>query len=111
MKFTLTYDGELRPNSRPDHKWEIRKQFHPKLETLWNISTPLHMLKLRRYIPEGGYYLIESHHKGDSADNIQNDSIKNNPHIDLCAPISSCLSADYVQISTYLVLTCVIRST
>jgi hypothetical protein len=87
MKFTLTYDGELRPNADPRRKWEIRKQLHPQLQTLWSLSPALHILKLRRYIPEGGYYLIESHHKGDSVDNIQNESIKNAPHIDLCAPI------------------------
>jgi hypothetical protein len=90
MKFTLTYDGELRPNSGPRGKWKIRKQFHPQLQALWRISPALHVLKLRRYIPENGYYLIESHHKGDSADNIQNESIKNGPHIDLCAPIEKC---------------------
>jgi hypothetical protein len=87
MKFTLTYDGELRPNSDPRRKSEIRKQFHPQLEALWSISPALHVVKLRRYIPQTGYYLIESHHKGDSVDNIQNESIKNSPHIDLCATI------------------------
>jgi hypothetical protein len=32
MKFTLTYDGELKSNGDPKIKWEIRKRFHPQLK-------------------------------------------------------------------------------
>jgi hypothetical protein len=35
MQFTLIYSGELRANSRPDHKHDIRKEFHSQLKMLW----------------------------------------------------------------------------
>jgi hypothetical protein len=34
MKFALTYDGELRANGNPKHKWEIRQQISPQLGNL-----------------------------------------------------------------------------
>ena len=87
MKFTLTYDGELRSKSDLRRKWEIRKHLHPQLKELWNVHPALHVLRLRRYIPSGGYSIIESHHRGDTPENIQHNSIRSGPHIDLCEPI------------------------
>jgi hypothetical protein len=89
MKFTLTYDGELRSRSDPRQKWEIRKYLHPQLEELWKVHPALHVLRLRRHIPSGGYTIIESHHAGDTPDNIQDPSIRSGDHIDLCKPISN----------------------
>lgn len=35
MRFTLIYTGELKSNARPDHKHELRKEFHSQLKFLW----------------------------------------------------------------------------
>ena len=35
MHFTLTYNGELKANARPQHKHNVRKVFHSQLKTLW----------------------------------------------------------------------------
>lgn len=35
MRFTLIYTGELKSNARPDHKHELRKEFHSQLKSLW----------------------------------------------------------------------------
>ena len=37
MKFTLTYDGELKSNGKPRDKWKIRNHLSPQLEELWKI--------------------------------------------------------------------------
>jgi hypothetical protein len=57
MKFTLTFDGELPSNGDYRSKWEIRKQFHPQLEELWNTHPALRMARHNRWVPgpdEGG---------------------------------------------------------
>jgi hypothetical protein len=35
MRFTLTYTGDLKANARPDHKHQLRKEFHSQLRVLW----------------------------------------------------------------------------
>lgn len=35
MRFRLHYRGELRANSNPKHKWELRSKFHHQLKLLW----------------------------------------------------------------------------
>lgn len=44
MRFTLTYEGPLRPSGSPDEKQAIRREFHPQLAELWN-SEPLSALR------------------------------------------------------------------
>ena len=46
----------------------------------------MHVLRLRRFIPESGYTLIESHHRGDTPENIQPESFHGEGNIDLCEP-------------------------
>ena len=63
MKFTLTYDGELRSNSGPKRKWEIRKHLAPQLAELWRITPVLQDLVKSPWVPMGqGYMLTEVHH-------------------------------------------------
>jgi hypothetical protein len=45
MKFTLTFDGELRSNGTRAEKWKIRQHLHPQLQELWSIHPPLQTLK------------------------------------------------------------------
>ena len=68
MKFTLTYDGELRANDDYRRKWEIRKQLHPQLEELWRVNSSLKaLLRQHRYVPADSSYLIyEIHHTRDA---------------------------------------------
>jgi hypothetical protein len=35
MRFTLTYTGSLKASGRPDHKHDLRKEFHSQLKVLW----------------------------------------------------------------------------
>jgi len=66
MKFTLTYDGELRSNSRPSTKWEIRKQISPQLQELWRVHPVLQHLQRQRTIPAfSAYPVTERHHSAD----------------------------------------------
>jgi hypothetical protein len=48
MEFRLLYEGELlstgNRNTRPEHKHQIRKQFHPQLRRLWMVSPNLRQL-------------------------------------------------------------------
>jgi hypothetical protein len=62
MKFTLTYEGELRSNDDYRRKWEIRKYFHPQLEELWRIAPPLQAVRKFQFLPKGGWWNIEIHH-------------------------------------------------
>lgn len=43
MNFTLYYNGPLKPNAKPEHKHEIRKEFHKQLVELWR-QEPLSFL-------------------------------------------------------------------
>jgi hypothetical protein len=83
MKFTLTYDGELKSNGDPRQKWEIRKHLHPQLEELWQIDSALIRLMKFRYVPPGGYWHSEVHHSMDERTPAQSDENS----IDLCVPI------------------------
>jgi hypothetical protein len=62
MKFTLTYEGELRANDDYRRKWDIRKQLHPQLVELWRVEPSLQMVKKHRQIPAEGYWKVETHH-------------------------------------------------
>jgi len=63
MKFTLTFDGQLRPNGTPTEKWAIRQHLHPQLQELWSIHPLLKSLKRAPYLPkEGRFYHTEQHH-------------------------------------------------
>ena len=45
LQFRLTYEGILHPSSnwtkRGSHKHDIRRQFHPQLKRLWEVSSQL----------------------------------------------------------------------
>ena len=38
MRFTLSYDGPLRPAGSPAEKMAIRQQLHPQLAELWELE-------------------------------------------------------------------------
>jgi hypothetical protein len=85
MKFTLTYDGELRANGRPTHKSAIREQLSPQLEELWRIHPVLIEINQARYVPtEKGYLVSTIHHS------VEPKAMPRPPvgHIDLCERIS-----------------------
>jgi len=91
MKFTLTYDGELRPDDKPVRKWEIRKKLHPQLEELWTIHPALKQVAARRYWPVGGAVNVTHHHTEATTPNHPSPPrAGTNPPpgvIDLCATI------------------------
>jgi hypothetical protein len=86
MKFTLTYDGELKASGnspKPKEKWTIRQALHPQLMELWQTHPVLSRTDPR--IPaEGGYWSIEQHHSVQPSD----PSPPKPEEIRLCAPIN-----------------------
>lgn len=87
MKFTLTYDGELRANGRPPHKWAIRQQLSPQLRELWKVSPALLELKEQRMVPlHGSYGVVLRHH---TVPPVQQTAHLSSPEtwIDVLAPI------------------------
>jgi hypothetical protein len=69
MKFTLTYDGELRANARPSHKQFIREQLGPQLEELWRVSLALQYVRKHRWVATRGSFGIRTlHHSVDVDD-------------------------------------------
>jgi hypothetical protein len=89
MKFTLTYDGELKSNGNPKHKWEIRKSLSPQLAELWAIDPILKYAKSHRYIPldAGGVYVTERHHSDVGDPELSPDKIPYEKYIDTCSNI------------------------
>ena len=88
VKFTLTYDGELRSNGRPKHKWEIRQHIHPQLAHLWSISPALRYALDNRWVPRRGnfgkrvlHHTVEQRRPDYERPNTDGD------WIDVCAPI------------------------
>lgn len=66
MKFSLVYDGELKPNGNPRHKWGIRKQLSPQLMELWNVSPALQHIQKRSWVPRArGFGEVTLHHSVD----------------------------------------------
>ncbi|HEY1856583.1 hypothetical protein [Acidocella sp.] len=66
MRFTLTYDGELRSQGNPKQKWAIRQQFDPQLQELWRINPALADLDYARHVPTTpGFPVWEVHHSAD----------------------------------------------
>jgi hypothetical protein len=85
MKFTLTYDGELRSN-KPKAKWGIRQQLSPQLAELWRVDPVLLNLTRNRLIPAtDGFMTIDVHHTRDGTRPAP--QAPSNP-IDLCEPVS-----------------------
>src|SRR2546423_1569136 len=66
MRFTLTFDGEL-PSSgtspKPKEKWAIRRHLHPQLKELWQTNSVLKRIADRSWLPPGGFWNVEQHHK------------------------------------------------
>lgn len=54
MKFTLTFDGELKANAGPDEKWAIRNHLHPQLEELWQTNRALRNVAQFSHVRRGG---------------------------------------------------------
>jgi len=87
MKFTLTYDGELRANGKPSHKWAICQQLSPQLRELWQVSPALLGLGEQRMVPlDGSYGVVLRHH---TVPPVQQTAHLNSPEtwIDVLAPI------------------------
>jgi hypothetical protein len=112
MKFTLTYEGELRSNDDKRRKWGIRKQFHPQLQELWRVSPILQSVNRNRIMttsdaaslaankgPAMPQFRTEERAQGWSVRNVaaaygynlEDPAItfkpENYPHIDLCANV------------------------
>jgi hypothetical protein len=89
MKFTLTYDGELRSNGKPRHKWEIRQQIHPQLAELWQISPALRYVSNHRWVARSGNFGIPVlHHSAeDHGPGSQRPPTDGN-WINVCEPIA-----------------------
>jgi hypothetical protein len=69
MKFTLTYDGELRANGRAQHKQEIRRQLSPQIEELWKVSPALQFWRKNKWVPRAaGFGPTWIHHSVDLTD-------------------------------------------
>ena len=69
VRFTLTYDGELRANGRPKHKWDIREQFSPQLIELWKVSPALRYVRKNKWVAQKyGYGRPIIHHSADTTD-------------------------------------------
>jgi hypothetical protein len=86
MRFTLTFDGDLRAsgnNPKPKDKWDIRHAIHPQLQELWAKHPSLR--NLRAVIPKDdkGFWMIETHHETDLPIRPASDTER-----DLLAPIS-----------------------
>ncbi len=65
MKFTLTYDGPLPASankSKPQAKWDIRKQIHPQLEDLFHSHVALQGLEPNDAFPLDGAVALQGHH-------------------------------------------------
>src|SRR5438874_1452325 len=85
MKFTLTYEDELRANDSWRRKWEIRKHFHPQLQELWRVSPAIRSVQRNRYLPKGGFWNIDIHH---SQVDERRPAQHTTEQIDLLAPIT-----------------------
>ena len=108
MKFTLTYDGELRSNGDHRQKWEIRRHLHPQLEELWQIDPALIRLSRFRYVPPGGYWHSEMHHSvADERTPPQPDENS----IDLCKPIERGARQFLPLVRDSLLLKCALKIT
>lgn len=65
MKFTLTFDGDLRSSGnspKPKDKWIIRHAFHPQLTELWARHPSLRNIRAIAPKGDGGFMMLETHH-------------------------------------------------
>ncbi|MDE2240581.1 MAG: hypothetical protein KGJ73_11740 [Rhodospirillales bacterium] len=86
MKFTLTFDGELRSNGTPQQKSNIRQYLDPQLQELWKISEVLKYSEINRFVPTSpGFPVWEVHHSAD--EKVPEFSAPDKSWIDLLAPI------------------------
>jgi hypothetical protein len=87
VKFTLTYDGELRSNADYRQKWAIRNHISPQLEVLWRITPTLAEITRTRFAPtKPGYFVWDMHHSVDET-KFHDDRPPDASWIDTCAPI------------------------
>jgi len=81
MKFTLTYDGELRSNGRPKHKWRIRNQISPQLNELWEMNPVLQHVERYRKVPKAkhlvGHYILDGRSPAVSPHNCYKKPVQN----------------------------------
>jgi hypothetical protein len=78
MRFTLTFDGELRASGnkpKPTDKWDIRRAIHPQLAELWQTNAVLAPFeKIGVWIPTSENYVrFEQHHNTPIAHSPQPD--------------------------------------
>ena len=114
MKFTLTYDGELRSNGDPGQKWEIRKHLAPQLEELWRIATPLCELRKNPYfsiVP--GTVWMEIHHSAEHLYPSPQDETNADPSrfINLIEPIRRGSRSFFPLVRDSLALKCFLKIT
>jgi hypothetical protein len=89
MKFTLTYDGELRANGKPKHKWEMRKHFHPQLAELWKISPALRYVSSNKWVArKGPFGKPVIHHSAEVENPNDLPPSTDGDWLDICAPIA-----------------------
>src|ERR1700759_5669736 len=86
MKFTLTYDGELRSNGKPQHKWEIRKHLSPQLEELWRVHPILIQAYSQRQVPLSRAIPTYTHHSLDP--DFPPPGARNINYVDVCKSIT-----------------------
>jgi hypothetical protein len=86
MKFTLTYDGELRSN-KPKAKWAIRRQLDPQLEELWRVDPVMINLQRRRMIPANQRFIYREEHHSTVASKDQSQPDPNVSLMNLCETI------------------------
>jgi len=85
MKFTLTYDGELRASGnkpKPEDKWAIRRHIAPQLAELWQVNPVLKNLKAFAPPDDSRYTPFEAYHTVTLSS-----AIYSAHYMDLCRPI------------------------
>lgn len=94
MKFTLTYDGDLpsagNGSRKRQHKWGMRKHFHPQLEELWRAHPALRQVARSSEVPRSGMFLVQQTHHSDTSPvkPIARAGPVKSKLMDLCEPIS-----------------------
>lgn len=108
LKFTLTYDGELRSNGGPKEKWDIRKKLHPQLEELWQIDPVLKQVWAERSWPVDAGYYVEPHHS-ISDEYAESPPVPGANYIDLCAPVEKGKRKFLPLVRETYLLTCALK--
>jgi hypothetical protein len=91
MKFTLIYDGDLKASGKHGAKvlakWEIRKQLHPQLKSLWATNPVLIAVNRNRLVPTSEFVLTQSGAGGDT-NMVQSHRLQHSFKQDVCATLN-----------------------